>query len=294
MNAKKILTMIIASAMVCTSLASCGDKDKKKTNTKAQSTEESSSAETTEAPTEAETVPPNPDAVINDNSIDLLAKPVDGEEAASEAEEETEPAPEFYGAVTAETGTAFLALNTDDPNIQYWGNAEDTLSYNAGLAAIDGNGQYSVSLTADSDGARYAINNDASVPVTSNSMGMAAVMIKNGEVACPDAVITITNIYVDGVEIPLNKRNYTNTETGNIRANIYNEYVSEDSLPKDAKAAEGELFNKRGKPTDINDGSFSAQIVNKADFDNWTYITVYFTVSGLDHDHYVEEYNYEW
>ena len=85
--------------------------------------------------------------------------------------------------------------------------------------------------------------------------------------------------------MPLLKKNYTNIETGNIRANIFNEYVSDDSLPKDAKAAEGALFEK-GKPTDINDGNYSAQIVNKSDFDNWTNITVYFNVSGLDHDNY--------
>ena len=286
MNAKKILAFIASSAIMCTALASCGDKDNKK-DTKSTSQAEKTSTAAAEPETEAETVPANSDAVISDNSIDVLAKPIEGESAVSD--ENAEPAPEFDGSVAADTGTAFLALNTDDWWVQYWGEAGEPLSYNAGVANIDGNGQYSVSLTADSDGARYAINKDASVPVTSNSMGMAAVMIKNGEVACPDAVITITNIYVDGVEIPLVKKNYTNTETGNIRANIFNEYVSDDSLPKDAKAAEGDLF-VNGKPSDINDGGYSAQIVNKADFENWTNITVYFNVSGLDHDNYAEQW----
>ena len=283
LNAKKILTLIIASAMMCTSLASCGKKDKKKdkgADADALVNDESS----TEPATEAETVVSNADAVISNDSIDLLAKPVEGE-AQDEEQKETEPAPQFEGGVEAETATAFLALNTDDWWVQYWGNDEDPLSYGAGLANIDGNGQYSVSLTADSDAARYAINGDASVPVSSNSLGMAAVMIKDGGVACPDAVITITSIYVDGYEVPLLKKNYTNIETGNIRANIFNEYVSDDSIPKDAKAADGALFEK-GKPTDINDGNYSAQIVNKSDFDNWTNITVYFNVSGLDHDNY--------
>lgn len=293
MNAKKIITLIIASAMMCTSFASCGKKDKDKDsdtdgNTKSLS-DEVSENETAPA-VEAETVVSNADAVISNDSIDIVAKPVEGETQAPA--EDAESAPQFDGAVTAETGTAFLALNADDWWIQYWGNAEDPLSYGAGVAAIDGNGQYSVSLTTDTDGARYAINKDASVPVSSNSMGMAAVMIKDGGVACPDAVITITSIYVDGIEIPLNKKNYTNTETGNIRANIFNEYVSDDSIPKDAKAAEGALFDK-GKPTDINDGGYSARIVDKSAFDNWMNITVYFNVSGLDHDHYVE-YSEQW
>ena len=299
MKTEKIFAFITASAMMCASLTSCGDKDKKKNNDtslniKSVSDEDSSSATETEPATEVETVVSNADAVISKDSIDLVARPVEGENAPEEAaaeDENAEPAPEFYGAVTAESGTAFLALNAKDNwQVQYWGKEEDPLSYCAGLAAIDGNGQYYVSLTADTDGARYAINKDASIPVTNNSMGMAAVMIKDGSVTCPDAVITITSIYVDGYEVPLLKKNYTNTETGNIRANIFNEYVSDDSIPKDAKAAEGALF-ENGKPSDINDGGYSAQIVDSAAFDNWTNITVYFNVSGLDHDNYVEYYD---
>ena len=111
MNAKKILAFIASSAIMCTALASCGDKDNKK-DTKSTSQAEQTSTAAAEPETEAETVQANTDAVISDNSIDVLAKPIEGESAVSD--ENAEPAPEFDGSVAADTGTAFLALNTDD------------------------------------------------------------------------------------------------------------------------------------------------------------------------------------
>lgn len=283
MNVKKIIAFITAVSAMCCIIASCGDKKKNdKKNT-------SDTSKTTETTTEAPAVQENSDAVISDNSIDLIAKPK--EESENEADEKnSEPAPEFDNAVTANDGDAFLALNTNDFGVQYWGAATDALSYGAGIAAIDGNGSYSVSLTADTDGARYAVNKDVSAPFTPDGVGMAAVIIKNGAEVCPDAVITINSIIADGVEIPLVKKNYTSKETGNIRANIFNEYVTDDILPKDAKSMYGALFDG-DSPTEVNDGGYSAQIINKSDLNNWTNITVNFTVSGLDHDHYVEYYD---
>jgi len=275
LNTRKILTCVLVSAIICGSFASCGDKDKKKKS-------KSSSSSKVEATTTVEPTTENPYVKIEDNTIELIAQE---DETASKEEETTEDpnAPEFDNAVEAASGDAFLALNCDDFWVQYWGEKADPLSYNAGIETIDGNGQYTVSLTADTDGFRYAMTQSTDGQASPGGVGLAAVMIKDGAKVCPDAVITIDSITVNGEAIELTKKNYTNTESGNVRANIYNEWVSEGSIPKDAKAMEGPLF-ENGEKTAINDGSYSAIIADKDKFANWTNITVTFTVSGLDHD----------
>ena len=275
MNTRKIITCVLVSAIICGSFASCGDKDKKK---KSKSTSESKTATTAAAETTTE----NPYVKIEDNNIELIAQE---DETASKEEETTEDpnAPVFDNAVEAASGDAFLALNCDDFWIQYWGEKADPLSYNAGIATIDGNGQYTVSLTTDTEGFRYAMNKNTEEQASAGGVGLAAVMIKDGAQVCPDAVITIDSITVNGEVIELTKKNYTNIESGNVRANIYNEWVSEDSIPKDAKSVDGPLF-ENGEKTAINDGSYAAIIADKDKFANWTNISVTFTVSGLDHD----------
>ena len=275
MNTRKIITCILLTAIVCGSFASCGDKDKKK---KSKSTSESKTATTAAAETTTE----NPYVKIEDNNIELIAQE---DETASKEEETTEDpnAPVFDNAVEAASGDAFLALNCDDFWVQYWGEKADPLSYNAGIATIDGNGQYTVSLTTDTEGFRYAMNKNTEEQASAGGVGLAAVMIKDGAQVCPDAVITIDSITVNGEVIELAKKNYTNIESGNVRANIYNEWVSEDSIPKDAKSVDGPLF-ENGEKTAINDGSYAAIIADKDKFANWTNISVTFTVSGLDHD----------
>ena len=61
----------------------------------------------------------------------------------------------------------------------------------------------------------------------------------DGATATPNAVIDVTSVKVDGTEIPLTKKSFTNTEDteidgtkhSNVRSNIFNEWVPDDSLP---------------------------------------------------------------
>ena len=99
----------------------------------------------------------------------------------------------------------------------------------------------------------------------------------------PDAGAIRFVVKVDGREIELRKKSYTNTESGSVRANIFNQWVSDDGLPSDARTAEGALFenNDPSAPSAVNDGSCSAQIIDPAEFSEWKNVEVGFTVSGL-------------
>lgn len=191
-------------------------------------------------------------------------------------------------AVDAVSGDAYLAIADESFSVQYLGDKDDhknnQLSYDAGIAHIEGNGDYTVSVTADTNGFRYDTTGDINGEFVVKGLGFAAVIIDDAEKAMPDAVITITGVKVDGKDIGLEKKSYTNTESGSVRANIFNEWVSDESLPSDARSAEGALFNNGdpASPSDINDGGFSAQIVSRDDFAEWKNVEVSFTVSGLD------------
>lgn len=261
MNAKKILSCLLVSAMMCGVLASCGDSDSSSSSEKAETT--------TEATTEAETT--------------TEAE----EEADAEAEDEPEAVAiddvEFEDAVVAESGDAYLAIVDEQWWIQYWGENDKPLTYDAGVCHIDGNGDYTVSVTADTNGFRFDTTGDATDQYIPAGLSFAAVIIKDGETETPNAIITINSVKVDGNEVELTKKGYTNTEDGAIRSNIYNSYVSDDSLPGDARTTDGALFTDgdNKQPSDINDGGFSAQIVDPAAFTEWTTVEVNFTVSGL-------------
>ncbi len=190
-------------------------------------------------------------------------------------------------AVEAAAGDAYLAITDEAWEVQYLGNKDDNgsdqLSYDAVVAHIKGNGEYTVSVTADTNGFRYDETGDINGEYTIKGIGFAAVIIDNAEEILPDAVITINSVIVDGRELELKKKSYTNTESGSIRANIFNEWVADDALPADARSVEGALFenNDFSKPTVINDGSYSAQIIDRAEFAEWKNVEVRFTVSGL-------------
>lgn len=206
--------------------------------------------------------------------------------ASDETVNKAEPDMMFDNAVAAGSGDAYLAIVDEKWWIQYWGGVGENnqLAYDAGVVHISGNGDYTVSVTADTDGFRYDTTEDVSGECTPAGLGFAAVIIKDGEKEVPNAVITINSVKVDGRELELKKKNYTNTEDSAIRANIFNEWVKDDGLPGDARVAEGALFsgNDNSSPTDINDGSCSAQIVDTDEFREWTTVEVSFTVSGLD------------
>ena len=79
-------------------------------------------------------------------------------------------------------------------------------------------------------------------------------------------------------------KNYTNFEEGAIRTNIFNEWVS--SPTSDARCAEGFLYTDydTNAPALDNVADFSAQIVNRDDFNAWTTIEVNFTITGMGGD----------
>lgn len=209
-------------------------------------------------------------------------------EPATEATSETVEGVDANDAVDAVSGDAYLAIADESFSVQYLGDKDDhknnQLSYDAGIAHIEGNGDYTVSVTAETNGFRYDTTGDINGEFAVKGIGFAAVIIDDAEKAMPDAVITINSIKVDGNDIGLTKKSYTNTESGSVRANIFNEWVSDDSLPSDARSAEGALFNNGdvNSPTEINDGGFSAQIVSREDFAQWKNVEVSFTISGMD------------
>lgn len=222
----------------------------------------------------------------------LLACSVSCSSKESSDKQESTTAPTVEGveaadAVEAKSGDAYLAITDSAFEVQYFGekdvNGSNQLSYEAGVAHISGNGDYTVSVTADTNGLRYDQTGDINGEYSVKGVGFAAVVIENAEEALPNAVITVKSVRVDGRELELKKKNYTNTESGAVRANIYNEWVSDDALPTDARTAEGALFENGNPdtPSSINDGSFSAQIVEREEFGEWKNVEVDFTVSGF-------------
>lgn len=192
---------------------------------------------------------------------------------------------DFEDTVVAAEGDAYLAIADRDFKMQYLGGNDENnqLTFDAGVAHISGNGDYRVSVNADTKGFRYRATGNPDTEYKPRGLGFAAVIISGGETAMPNAVITVKKVIVDGKEIELKKHSYTNTESGSIRSNIFNEWVGDDSLPADARCDKGALFNNydRDSLSDINDGSYSAQILDSSAFDEWTKVEVEFTVSGV-------------
>ena len=112
-----------------------------------------------------------------------------------------------------------------------------------GVVHIDGNGDYKVSVNADTKGFRYRATGDPDKEYKPKGMEYAAVIIEDGETAVPDAVITIKKVKVDGKDVELKKKSFTYTDAGKLRSNIFNEWISDDGLPDDSRCDKGALFN---------------------------------------------------
>jgi len=253
MTMKKFIACMLISAMVCGAFASCGDK------------EESSQEPTTEATTEASS-----EATSEEPSA-ISAEDID-----------------FEDTVVAQDGDAYLAIVDGQWWIQYWGGddpSKDYLTYNAGVCPITGNGDYTVSVTADTNGFRFDTTGSPDDQYVPSGLQFMAVMIKNGETACPGAVITVNSVKVDGNELTLDGKPYTSSDDGKeTRANLYNQWVSKDNMPKDARTAEGMLYEGEGDAATPASyiGDYSPQAVNPDDFANgWTTVEVNFTISGM-------------
>lgn len=158
-------------------------------------------------------------------------------------------------AKAAADNTAFLAYADSNWTYQYWGDPEDT-----GVVATDvevtGPGQYTVGLdfTETEDG---------------KAMGLAfaAPMVQGAATNFPGYILSIDSIEINGSPIEFSK-GYANDEDGNIRSNIYNEWVG--SLPEDARTIDGSL-----------DGA-SATIVDLELFAEVETISVTFTFADAD------------
>lgn len=260
MKTKRILACLLASIMACGAFTACGDKE--------ESTSESSKEENSYAD-EVSEAEDDTSAAEEDTSA--------ADESSSEAEESSTPVavetPEFEEAVVAESGDAYLAIVDSQWWIQYWGTNEHPLTYDAGIAPITGNGDYTVSVTADTNGFRFDTTGDANDQYVPSGLAFAAVIVQDGDSLFPNMTIDITSIRIDGTEVPMTAEDFTCVDAG-MRSNIYNEWVADDKLPEDAHDANGPVTPGTG---------YSAQIVDPAAFaDGWTTVEVDFTVSGVE------------
>lgn len=258
MKTKKILACLMASMMACAAFAGCSDEKEKETeDSVAEEVEGGDAADETDAPAdEAET-----DA------------PAGEEETDAPIQVET---PEFEEAIDAVSGDAYLAIVDGQWWVQYWGNIDDEggmLSYDAGVAKITGDGDYTVSVTADTNGFRFDTTGDANGEYVPSGCSFAAVMVEEGTTLYPNMAIEITEVRINGTAVDMTAKNYTSSDDGiEMRANIYNEWVPDANIPEDAHTADGPLTDKTG---------YSASIVDSSVFaDGWTSVEVDFTVTG--------------
>lgn len=255
---KKLISGLLITAMLCT-MVSCGGK---KSDTPADKVADSSAEANADAPAEEATEAPTSSAEAGSQLSDL------------------EP------LAVAETGDAYLAIADSAFKKQYWGNDDidsNNLGYNAGIAHITGNGDYTVSVTTDSNGYRFATTgnkDDASAVPT--GLSFMAVMIRDGETAFPGVVITVNSIVVNGNEISMTSKPYTSSDDGKeTRANIFNEWQTKP--PKDGRCAEGPIYADPANDVLADYGSaYSAQSIDRSVFDaGWNKVEVNFTVSGI-------------
>ncbi len=256
LKTKKILAFMLACAMMCTAFTACGDAKKADSSSKEESSTEESSEEASSEEASAE---------------------------ESSAVEEPVVAGDFEEPVVPQSGEAYLSMTDGQWWLQYTGCDTDYLTYGAGVAPITGNGDYTVSVTVDTDALRYDATGSVDGELVANGTAFMAVQIMDGADATPNAVISVTGVKVDDTDIALTKKSYTNTEEAeingvkhnNIRSNIFNEWVSDDALPEDAKSAEGNIAELANK------ADYSATVIDPTTIGDWTTISVNFTVSGM-------------
>ncbi len=195
-----------------------------------------------------------------------------------------EAAPYLADAVEAVSGDAYLAVADTQWKAQYWGSCDDpvgsSLCYKAGNTAITGNGDYTVSVTADTDGFRNAVTGNPDNTYTPEGIETLAVMIKDGETKFPNAVITVNEIRVDGKAINMTSKPYTSSDDGiDTKSNIINRWTSKPST--DARTADGALYDANGNPLEICK-EYSPLVAADENFAAWTTIEIDFTISGIE------------
>lgn len=192
--------------------------------------------------------------------------------AATVATQATEP-PKIEDAIEAKAGDAILYMVDAGWYVTYDGTKNTKMTYGAGVAPITGNGDYTVSVSSDTNGCRYDCTSDVNGELVTGGIDFAAVKVFEGTTLYPNMCIEIKEIRIDGKAIELKAKNYTSSDDGKeMRANIYNKWVP--ALPDDARDPEGNHV------TDFN--TYNPIIVNADDFKSWKTIEVDFTVTGID------------
>lgn len=179
------------------------------------------------------------------------------------------PNPDAANAVAAEDGQAYLYVMDYYWDAEYWGYDDDSLAYKAGVATINGNGQYTVSVTADTDGYRFERTGDVKdASKLPDGLDYLSVCINDYHNAFVNAVIKVDSVKIDGKSVPITGTNFTTSDSGyETEAVIYCDWYGD--IPTDARVADGDASKA------------TAAIIDGADIETWTSIEVTFTVSGL-------------
>lgn len=262
---KKVLAFLLAAMMMSAAFTACGDSEdsSKESSSKAESSEES----------------------VEESSEEESSETSD-EASDEESTPQQVPQGDFEEAVAAQSGEAYLSMVDSQWWLQYTGSDMDYLCYDAGVVPITGNGEYTVSVTCDTDAARYDTTGDVNGDLVASGTAFMAVQIMDGATATPNAVIEVTSVKIDGTEIPLTKKSYTNTEEteingekhNNIRSNIYNQWVSDDKIGTeitDARSAEGNISDLADK------SAYSATILDPSAIGDWKTVEVTFNITGM-------------
>lgn len=151
--------------------------------------------------------------------------------------------------VAAENGQAYICILDSDMEAAYSGYEGDTLSYNAVNADINGNGTYTVKVTADTDGYRNAMGDKK--PNGILIFGVEARYLENAD----NASMEVTSVKIDGKEYEISNAQPNKYEYDYLSAMIYID----------------ELY-----------GEDSDNIIDVDDVGEWTEIEVTFEVSGME------------
>ena len=274
MTFKKYLAYLMATMMMASTLVACGNNAKG--NSSVGNPQEADFNYDDDTPVKKEV------SIQNETSTKETTDDSSAEDTTAPVSEEDNPSSET--AVQAKDSQAFLAYTNGEEWIGYDGDPignpdHNQLAFGAGVADITGNGTYTVSLNADTDAFRHAVTDDDSEYFPSG-VAFMAVVIQNGETLTPNAIITVDKVTVDGTDVELLAKNYTSTESGNIRSNIFNKYISTPSA--DARSTEGSLFDEDGNPIVDDAEAYSPNIIDASAVGEWKKMEVTFTVSGLE------------
>lgn len=270
MKNKRLLACLLASMMICGTFTACGEEESSETSSSTSSSSESSAEES--------------ESSVSESSAE-------SSEASESSADESSKAPvavetvEVEEAVVAGSGDAYLQIADGQWWIQYNGNVDDNgymLAYDAGVVPITGNGDYTVSVNAGTNGFKLDVTGEATGEYTPGGVSFLGVMINDGETLFPGAVITVNEIRVDGSPITMVSQAYTSSDDGKVtRANLYNPFM--DGKPSsDARTVEGNLYTDMNPDAPIEAcANYSPVVIDPADFVEWTTVEVDFTISGI-------------